>query len=274
MKLPTTYRKTRLLSLLVALIPASVIFQCGSTPDPDPTAIVCFLSTEVYKRTNNPGYTFTATYTHTDGKLTKLVVRDSGQVNRERVTEMEYNSQGQIIAVTRSDVRYTYTFSNGRLSSFETFFEGKSEGHQEYQHNDQGQIIKAQRFNRLNTKAGYDLYEYVSTSGNQVKKVSRYSQSANLIESTEYEYDGKKNPYSDFPPFLIRRDIDWIGFPEASQNNIITKYTVDSSNDAVTTSYSYEYNDQGLPTKQTATAVYTPNGPTEIQVINYSYSCQ
>jgi hypothetical protein len=232
----------------------------------------------------------------TDNQSTfEYIYTDSTRVSEEKskyyYTVHDYNDKGQLISteyygnddILSSDLQtYQAAVSN---TVWVTPANGKLGGTVSYQYNDNGQLIKAtytgsalttteysefssnanSRITRQNlywdnAATGYIDYSY-DGNGNMTKEVLYNLPStgvAELITTTEYNFDTEQNPYKLFSKLMIP------GI-NTNQNNIIKEtYTIhltadEGSDNVQVTENTYEYNAAGYPISKNGNIKYIYN---------------
>lgn len=106
-----------------------------------------------------------------------------------------------------------------------------------------------------------NTFSYGSTNGNVTSEQYRYAAGRGDFGTATYSYDNKPNPLFG----LLDPSVDLI--QRFSRNNVLIRDNVSGRNNVSgTTTYAYEYNAQGLPTKRTATY-----GGSVIETLLYTY---
>ncbi len=150
--------------------------------------------------------------------------------NTERDTykTFEYNRNGlclkSVFNGTKDDFT-TFSYKNGRIARRTSYHENKATVFDNYFYDDNGNMIKTERF-------------YILPNGE-----------SELATTTEYKFDNKHNPYYSFHKLIIPGR-------NTNTNNIVKEtytlhFEVDDSVEPVQiTEYQYEYNSNGFPVKR------------------------
>jgi hypothetical protein len=179
------------------------------------------------------------------GKISKIVFKTaSGTV--ENYQTLQYNVDGLIaksIKYTRNDqAEYPATFSNT------------------YEYDIDKKLIKNSSYGFQNSQPApmnYSVYEY-NSSGDITKKSRYASDPVILMETSEYEYDDKKN-------YRISLTTPKTSPEEISIHNVKKVTTKDDKGTVQGSfSYNYVYNEEGYPVKVSSTW-----GETELE-----YNCK
>jgi hypothetical protein len=149
----------------------------------------------------------------------------------------QYNDKEQLIRVTFSrpsvsNSEYSeYTYENDRISRQTMYWQNELSHYIDYLYDEKGNLIKETKYRALSTAA------------------------AELLTTTEYEFDNMQNPFLSFKRLMTPGKF-------TNPNNILkVTYTlhfeVDKSVQKVSVvSNSYEYNDMGYPVKVNGEAEY------------------
>lgn len=148
-----------------------------------------------------------------------------------------YNDQAQLIKTSYSRPTSTvseysqFTYSNGKINRQSMYWDNAATGYIDYSYDDKGNLVKEMLYN-------------LPASG-----------VAELITTTQYEFDSKLNPYKLYSKSLIP------GIT-TNQNNIIkVTYTIkinpaQGSDKVQITQDSYTYNTQGYPVTKNTNTTY------------------
>ena len=149
----------------------------------------------------------------------------------------DYNDKEQLIRVTYirpsvSNSEYSeFTYENDRISRQTMYWQNEISHYIDYFYDEKGNLIKQTKYRVLSTGT------------------------AELLTTTEYEFDNMQNPYQSFKRLMSPSKY-------TNQNNIIKEtYTIHFEVDAFTqkvqvTNNTYEYNDNGYPVKVNGEAEY------------------
>ena len=194
-------------------------------------------------------------------------------------TKLIYNTNGQIINRIDRDsggniIKNNYSFvydGNGALSQYRS-----SSLINSYFYNSKSQLIK--EFSKIKNSATdtntiFYLLRYDS-KGNLSSIVTSDSTTNILIDSTVYEYDEYRNPFTNFNKVLIiLNDLDlsdYSRFSGLSTNNIVTAKAYNRGGGITNIiTYDYEYNSMKFPIKAIITL------PNSNQTFNqsFTYNC-
>jgi hypothetical protein len=195
-------------------------------------------------------------------KIEYVLAYDFSRYPMDTIITYKYNSSTGRLAVIQYDpgsssidfdsILYDGT---GRVAFCKSYQNGTLSGTATYKYNSSNQIIEV-------GLSGYMIKKYSSraplisatvtfeydANGN-VRKEILYSGSQ-IIESYEYEYDKKRNPYHEWN---LPEGFGTFNFSKLiSKNNYVKEiYFYDYSNETTTTSVTYTYNSRGYPTLMT-----------------------
>jgi len=204
---------------------------------------------------------------------------DVGRYPMDTVIRYWYNSEGRISVVEYypgqppSEYDSILYDSIGRVEYSKYFLDGQHKATAYYQYNAASQLIEVGLSGSAIKKYSLKIpltnatvtYEY-DTRGNVRKEVVHSgSASGSIVESYEYEYDSKRNPFREwnlpegFGTFNMSKLI--------SKNNYVKEIYYDGYTDYTTTTVSYAYNLNGYPVKM----VYAD--PSGSETYEAQYNC-
>ncbi len=249
----------------------SILLIVGCDKKDDPAVVKCFL-TEIVTSELSSTYAYSR-----EGNLTLVTYtfEDGGNPVTSVIT-VTFDTNGNFSKTENGLSTETYLYDDdNRLTESKHFYDDDFTHGDHYVYNSSGQLIKTEGYevNSLNTEITnwYSDYEYISTASKNASRASRYdlhNSSFVLSNTFEYEYDEKKKPYD----YILADILDYVfGEEQPSENNIIKETVKDSFNNTVASvNYSYQYNENGYPTVQTASRV----GSTTTRSTTYTYNCR
>lgn len=222
-------------------------------------------------------------------------------------TQITYNAENKVIkteefdASGNSDDNYSiYTYSSGKLTKMEATVGGSIETKMELTYNTEDLPINVDLYQDQGAgllKLGFFEYTYSGTkiknmsmnfevlgqmmvvskseftySGDNISLVKKYelggTLSLELVSTTAYDYDDKKNPMKNIGLDYFMGEVQFISI------NNYTEMTVKDASSSIMQEESYnityEYNSDNYPTK--ITNVSFDNSTTEVEV--YTYDCK
>jgi YD repeat-containing protein len=261
------FKKLFTKSLLSVALTASILVGCNK--DDDPKTKQCQFTSFV--RTNSNG-TYTFTFTYDGAKVTKITRTEvSGANSDQSVATLTYDSKGNVSEINDSDgTRTVYTYTNDQVTKEEDFEGTVLIDRNDYEYSN-GQLVKSQSYRETSTpgtlvKDYYEVLEYASTSSkNPIREKSFSATGSSPYRTAEITYDDKKHYFYGIPAALLKLTIlDGRG----SENNV-TKETYSATENST---YTYEYNTDGYPTK--STEINTYNNQIDSQATStYTYNC-
>jgi hypothetical protein len=264
--------------LLFILFTAVLNFSCRkekdcSTGQPyitNPTSYI--LKRQTWTGPNTNGESFLYLY-NADHLVSKI----------ERYHWGTFSSNGGPIQTWYDTAYYTFGYTNGLCTKW-AFDEGGSNGYYVYEYNEKKLPVKRTLYYADRTVQSYNFYKY-DDAGNLVEKtdssnkvdfkyVFTYNSSNNLVSAINYilwsnpqqkmkyewlAFDNKVNFIKAVNglPSTFAWDNNYHSYSSSSPNNFIAEnyYTPVNMDQPFTSpssfNYSYEYNDEGLPTKMT-----------------------
>ncbi|HZY82233.1 MAG TPA: hypothetical protein VFE50_22060 [Cyclobacteriaceae bacterium] len=233
-----------------------IAFFASCNKDGDPKISPCLMLSQA---SSASGLTQTFNY---DGETITSMTTSNG--SSSTVTAFVYES-GKLTKFTVDGAPYVvFTYTGDNITKQEVLSSnGVTSGITEYEYSG-GNLVKIQQYSSVNgswQKSDYTTLEYYDNSDN-ILRVKRYAGSSSPISVLDYTMYGANNaPYSAFPPAVLK--YAKLGGTPIGLN--ILKIT---SANGTETNYTYEFNEKGYPTKQTATG---SSGATVVQT--YSYKC-
>jgi hypothetical protein len=199
-----------------------------------------------YNGVTSRGFSGTNTITY-DAKGNPI--KNEGSFYNSSYVKYSYNDKNQLI---RSE----------RLKIPDNTLDFKDE----FEYNSTGQFINKIQYTTSSgtlTKNYSTTYEYSNTADKNWIRSKEFNEVGVLQSTTEYEYDNKKTFGADV-----------YKFSNETINNVTKEMRKDASDKVVQTILnSYEYNDNGYPTKMVQTVTYTGTTPT-ISTSTYTYNCK
>ena len=194
----------------------------------DPAPIICYLTTNVFG-------SITDTYTYND-KNQVISITESGTPTL--IITYTYDANGDLKIGSFSDgTTYVYTFDGNHQLIKREYLAGDNVA--TFAYNSTGQHISTvyEGPGCSGTCTTTWTYAYPNTTTHNASLVT-----VNNGVSTEtyaYQYDSKFNP---FKPVL---------YSSTGSDNNVTQLIFSNNGSPITTSYTYEYNERGYPTKKT-----------------------
>jgi YD repeat-containing protein len=270
-------------NFLALALSALVLFSCSKEDDKpttpnDPTnpgSQKCIITSAI--ETESSG-TYEILFDYNGQRqITKASYKEDGVL--ETSTDVfEYNSGGRISKITEMDgttvdgfTTYTYN-SDGLLIRRESHYSNTTGGQptlqtiRTYEYDNNKKLVRFNSYDGATPTVveGYSTYTYPSS--NTATEKSFYSQSSGgtptLTSTTNYTFDDKKSPQQILGVFWEDEFV--------SEHNITREEYISASGGTPDVStYTYEYNAEGFPTKMTSN--YTGSTP---DVLNLNYNCK
>jgi YD repeat-containing protein len=230
---------------LLSAVVSWLLFNCSKN-ETGPS--ICYLSSF--------SGSYSGSYTYTNNKL-------AGSVEYGTTATYTYDSKGNIITINYSDgsiENYTYDANNRKLT-----ITSPASYQLKYNYNSSGQLIRRDQLNYNSSTSSFELYShltfaYATASDKNWNRMQRFDAANTLIETYEYQYDNKHNPWT----------VVWGTSSIETDNNPTQWIYTQSGSSPVTTTITYTYTTNGYPL--TSTTTVGSNSPTNA---TYTYSnCQ
>jgi hypothetical protein len=255
-------------SLFFLALTASVLVGCDNDEDSKNNSCQLISVAESSEDDSN-----TIAYTYENNKIVKAITTytDGGQPE-VYTSNITYNANGFITEINDDGEKTVFTYnSNNEIIKAEDFYGTATiDDRTEFEYAS-GRIIKVQFYSQTNTgtfvKGEYDVFEYASASSKNPVKIKSYSANGTLSSTSEFEYDDKKNPLTDYPAVMKISAL----YGEPVENNVTKKtWTSPGSTQTEITTNVYEYSSSGFPTKETETTVWGNDTYTETTIFTYN----
>ena len=277
-------KKIKLLLILFMGIALSVATSCNKDDDNNddngggggnPTTKTCYINKQSFEDGSYDKITY-----YSDHKAKTYEEYDSTGALDSRA-EISYNSDGTLAELHQFDdadkevMKLVYSYSGGKISEIEMFLDMgnglKSFGVYEYTFSGEHVTKVEMKMDILGTGTPIvaSKTEFTYTGDNPTKVVEYEFDAATMgLKKTgevEYVYDDKKNPFFNIGINFVFPDVQFF-----AKNNY-TKMTVKDDAGAVdqdeSANITYEYNENGYPTKSTATNF--SGSDSEVTVMEY-----
>lgn len=196
-----------------------------------------------------------------DGDNLKSLEMTEKDSDTKQSLDYAYNESGSLSAFSFDKNKATYTYAeNGQLTEI------KGEGNlntRTFEYDENGNMIK--QVTMFGGKP-YTTHTYSYEGGTPTKV--ELSMKGELYESYAITYDDKNNPLQNKGVFANSSEM-MFGYPVANfAHNIVTVVTTNKKGETEERSISYEYNENGYPTKE-----IRKRGNQEI-VTEFDYDCE
>jgi hypothetical protein len=200
-----------------------------------------------YNGVTSSGFSGTNTITY-DAKGNPI--KDEGGFYNSSYVKYSYNDKNQLIRTERLKIP-----------------DNSLDFKDEYEYNSTGQLIKKQQFSTSSGSLmkGYSTtYEYSNTTDKNWIRSKQFNEMGVLQSTIEHEYDNKKT---------IGTDV--LKLSNETLNNVTKETRKEASGNLVeTTVNSYEYNDNGYPTKIIRTETSSGSPTPTVSTSTYTYNCK
>lgn len=231
--------RARFSLILLVLLVAFVGVGCSTKESIGPS--LCYLTAVQFESTQ-----ITVTYSYDDSHRIISAKEVNGKTNTTLTSEYAYDNNNRVTSITYSNgEKDTYTYdTEGKVTS-RTVTDNTGYGLIEiFTYNESNQLMRKENYSvvgAIKTLVLTTDYEYPNSSMRNPSLVTisvGSGASLTAVQTNEYTYDNKKTPES-MTTFS----------PEATTNNVLEVTTTYIGEPAAITTYSYNYNTKGYPTR-------------------------
>ncbi len=233
----------------IIVIMSGLLTGCGKSSDP--AILNCQISTSKYTTADaveTTTYAFNASGQVASLSYTK---KPNGGTAESYSITLTYNASGLVTEWNYSHggkIVVTYNTSKQRIKR-EDYDGPDFLGSQTFEYNTTGQVVKRSYFDASNTLYNYIIYSYPNTTTGNFTKMEVYLPNDERIEIDDFSYDDKKVKLPD------------LGVNMYLTNNVTARTLKDGTGlFAGRITNSYQYNEQGYPTKVTGVIAGSSTG--------------
>ena len=249
--------KNLLFSALMLFSTAAVI-SCSTDPDPDPSQPSGGMVPKKIERSYSQGWPMsTVTYTYDGNKIKEINISPQPDVSRgkftytgDNITKLEVFAGPNFTPYTVS----TFEYANDKLSKVTSVYNSNSTV-RNYTYNADGTVTEV-------TTGGYNSTKKYTLSSGNITKTDFLDNNGNVVSTETATFDAKNNIHKNITGLSKIFNLEGLFWDliQADANNRLT-----FNQGSMNATYTYEYNNDGYPTKM----VETKGTNTTTRVITY-----